>query len=67
MVGVVISFLIWVLIVAAVIYLVIWIVTNVAGVPVPEKIIQIIWVIFMLVILLWAWQTFGSHITSGLH
>ena len=67
MVGVVISFLIWVLIVAAVIYLVIWIVTNVAGVPVPEKIIQIIWVIFMLVILLWAWQTFGSHIASGFH
>ena len=62
MVGIVLMFLIQVLIAAAVLYLVIWIVTNVAGVPVPAKIIQIVWVIFLLVVLLWAWQAFGSHL-----
>lgn len=62
MVGVVLTFLIQVLIAAAVLYLVIWIVTNVAGVPVPAKIIQIVWVIFLLVVILWAWQAFGSHL-----
>ena len=66
MVGVVIPFLIQVLIAAGVVYLVIWIVTNVAGVPVPEKIIQIVWGIFLLVVLLWAWQAFGSHL-PGFH
>jgi len=48
----IIFFLIYVLIVAAVIYLVVWVIRDVAGVPIPAKIIQIVWVIFALIVLL---------------
>jgi hypothetical protein len=37
---------------ALVIYLIIWVLTSVVGVAVPAKVIQIIWVIFVLVCIL---------------
>jgi hypothetical protein len=44
--------LIYLLIVAAVIYLIIWALQTVAGVALPDKVIKIIWVVFVLVALL---------------
>ena len=48
----IIMFLIYVCIVAIVIYLVIWVLTTVVGVPIPGKVIQILWVIFALICIL---------------
>ena len=48
----VIMFLIYLCIVAIVIYAVIWVLRDVIGLPIPGKIIQILWVIFALIALL---------------
>lgn len=48
----VIGFLIWACIFALVVYLVVWVLRDVIGVPMPEKVIQILWVIFALVCIL---------------
>ena len=47
----IISLLITICLIALVVYLVIW-VLGVIGVPIPEKVIQILWVIAALIILL---------------
>lgn len=44
--------LIYICLVALVIYLVIWVLTTVIGVPIPAKVIQILWVIFALICIL---------------
>lgn len=44
--------LIYICVLALVIYLVIWVLQTVAGVGLPPKVIQIIWIIFALVCLL---------------
>jgi hypothetical protein len=44
--------LIYILVIAAVIYIILWILSTVAGVQLPEKVIQIIWIVFALVCLL---------------
>lgn len=44
--------LITICLLALVIYLVIWVLTTVIGVPIPPKVIQILWVIFALVCIL---------------
>lgn len=49
----VITFLIYLCILALVVYLVIWVLTEVIGVPVPAKVIQILWVIVALIAILW--------------
>lgn len=48
----VITFLIYICVVALVIYLVIWVLRDVIGLPLPPKVIQILWVIFALIVLL---------------
>ena len=57
----VIVFLIYLCLLALVIYLVIWIVRDVIGVPIPQKVIQILWVIVALIVILWLVQL----ITAG--
>lgn len=59
----VIMFLIWACVVALVIYLVIWVLRDVIGLPMPPKVIQILWVIFALIVLLMLAQTFLPMIT----
>ncbi len=48
----IIMFLIYVCVVAIVIYLVIWVLRDVLGLPLPAKVIQILWVIFALIVIL---------------
>lgn len=48
----VISLLIYICIFALVIYLVVWVLRDVIGVPIPAKVIQILWVIFALIVIL---------------
>ncbi len=52
----VIMFLISVCVLALVIYLVIWVLTDVVGLPIPAKVIQILWVIVALIVILWLVQ-----------
>jgi hypothetical protein len=48
----VITFLIYICVVAIVIYLVIWVLRDILGLPLPAKVIQILWVIFALICIL---------------
>jgi len=52
----VITFLIYVCVLALVIYLVIWVLRDVIGLPIPAKVIQILWVIVALIVILWLVQ-----------
>lgn len=52
----IISFLISVCILALIIYLVIWVLRDIIGLPIPEKVIQILWVIVALIVILWLVQ-----------
>ena len=54
----IITLLIYVCVVALVFYLVIWILRDVVGLPIPDKVIQILWVIFALIVILWIVQAF---------
>ena len=56
MLAAVITFLIWVCVLALVIYLVIWVLRDVIGLPIPAKVIQILWVIVALIVILWLVQ-----------
>jgi len=47
-----IMFLIYVCVLAGVIYLVLWVIQSVAGIGIPPKVVQIVWVIFILIVLL---------------
>lgn len=49
----VVTFLIYVCILALVIYLIIWVLQDVIGLPIPAKVIQILWVIVALIVILW--------------
>lgn len=48
----IIMFLIYVCVVAIVIYLVLWVLRDVLGLPLPAKVIQILWVVFALICIL---------------
>jgi hypothetical protein len=52
----VISLLIWVCVLALVVYLILWVLTDVVGLPIPAKVIQILWVIVALIVILWLVQ-----------
>ena len=56
MLAAVITFLIYVCVLALVIYLIIWVLQDVLGVPIPAKVIQILWVIVALICILWLVQ-----------
>jgi len=59
----VITFLIWICVLAIVIYLVIYVLRDVVGLPIPAKVIQLIWVIVALIAILWLVQLVlgGGH------
>jgi hypothetical protein len=52
----VITFLIYVCLLAIVIYLVIWVLRDIVGLPIPDKVIQLLWVIVALIAILWLVQ-----------
>lgn len=52
----VITFLIYICVLALVIYLIIWVLRDVIGLPIPAKVIQILWVIVALIVILWLVQ-----------
>lgn len=52
----VITFLIYICILAIAIYIVVWVLTDVIGLPVPAKVIQLLWVIVALIAILWLVQ-----------
>lgn len=52
----VITFLIYICVLAIVIYLVIYVLRDVVGLPIPPKVIQLIWVIVALIAILWLVQ-----------
>ena len=52
----VITFLIYVCVLALVIYLILWVLRDVLGLPIPERVIQILWVIVALIVILWLVQ-----------
>lgn len=52
----VITFLIYVCVLALVIYLIIWVLRDIVGLPIPAKVIQILWVIVALIVILWLVQ-----------
>jgi hypothetical protein len=60
----VITFLIYVCVLAIVIYLVIWVLRDILGLPIPERVIQILWVIVALIAILWLVQ---MVLGGGLH
>ncbi len=55
-------FLIYVCIAAAIVYLVFWVIKSVAGIAIPAKVEQIIWVIFILIVILLFVQRVVPHI-----
>ena len=52
MIEAIIYALIYICLLALVIYLIIWVLNTVAGIALPPKVIQIIWVIFALICIL---------------
>jgi multisubunit Na+/H+ antiporter MnhF subunit len=52
----VITFLIYICLLAIVIYLVIWVLRDIVGLPIPEKVVQLLWVIVALIAILWLVQ-----------
>lgn len=56
MLATVITFLIYICVLALVIYLIIWVLRDVIGLPIPAKVIQILWVIVALIVILWLVQ-----------
>ena len=52
----VITFLIYVCILAIVVYLIIWVLRDVVGLPIPEKVVQLLWVIVALIAILFLVQ-----------
>ena len=64
----VITFLIYICILTIVIYLVIWVLRDVVGLPIPERVIQLLWVIVALIAILMLVQMVlgggGFHLPS---
>ena len=56
MLAAVITFLIYICLLAIVIYLVIWVLRDIVGLPIPEKVVQLLWVIVALIAILWLVQ-----------
>jgi hypothetical protein len=58
----VITFLVYLVLLAILVYLVIWVVRDVIGVPIPERVIQLLWVIVALVVILWFFRMILPHL-----
>lgn len=64
----VITFLIYICGLALVVYLILWVLQTVLGLPIPAKVIQILWVIVALIAILWLVQMLpgtGMHFRLG--
>ena len=57
-----ITSLIYLLVLAAVIYLILWVLQAVAGIALPDKVVQIIWIVFALICLLIVVRLLLPHI-----
>ena len=62
MVETVIYLLLQIAIIALVVYLIIWVIETL-GLPIPPRVVQIIWVIVVLIVLLLLWRALGSTIS----
>ena len=56
MAATIITFLIYACVLAILLYLVVWVLRDVIGLPIPDKVIQLLWVIVALVVILWLVQ-----------
>jgi hypothetical protein len=65
MVESVITLLIYICVLVALAWLVIWVVTEILGLPIPPRVVQIIWVIVALVVILLVYRAVAPHL--GLH
>lgn len=63
----VITFLIYVCVLALIVYLILWVLTDVVGLPIPAKVIQILWVIVALIVILWLVQLVLSAGGGAMH
>jgi len=61
----IITLLIYAAVLAIIIYIVLY-ALSVIGVPLPGKVIQLIWLIFGLLVLLWAFRALGGLHLPGL-
>lgn len=52
MIEAIITTLIYICLLAVAIYLIIWVLQSVANISLPEKVVQIIWVVFVLICIL---------------
>lgn len=48
-----IMLLIYICILALAIYLIMWVLNTIVGISLPAKVVQIVWVIFILIVVLW--------------
>lgn len=68
MIASVITFLIYICIFALIVYLILWILRDIVGLPIPEKVVQILWVIVALVCIGWLCQLFlGGGSIAPIH
>ena len=58
----IIMFLIYVCVAAVIVYLVFWVIKSVVAIAIPPKVEQIIWIIFILVVILLFVQRVVPHI-----
>jgi len=52
MIEAIITTLIYICLLAVAIYLILWVIQSIAGIALPEKVVQIIWIIFVLICVL---------------
>lgn len=65
MVESIISLLIYLCILVGVAWLVLWVVQDVLGLPIPPRLVQVVWAIIALVIILLLYKAIAPHL--GLH
>lgn len=61
MIEAIITTLIYICLLAVAIYLILWVITTVAGIALPEKVIQIIWIVFVLICVLFLVRLLMPH------
>lgn len=65
MIEAIITLLIYAAILAIIIYIVLY-ALQIIGVPLPGKVVQLVWLIFGLLVLLWAFRALGGLHLPGL-
>jgi hypothetical protein len=62
MVETVITLLIYLAVLALVVWLVLWVLDSIIGIALPPKVVQIIWIIVVLVAILLVYRALGPHL-----